>query len=190
MTGHIDRDELRRSAEGWLRYGGGVDYLANGTLALLDALDQAEKERDDIEDRAERAVAVMRKERDEAREKLRAAIRFEADARQEAKDERGAALDALEQIKLRDERIADVLALCDEWAAMGTRQMNIGAVRRALEGVALHEATALGRAEARIKDALGYCGLVEEHPDLAAHPGFVAIADIRRALDGNTTKWK
>lgn len=30
-------------------------------------------------------------------------------------------------------RIADVLALCDEWAAMGTRSMNIGAVRRALE---------------------------------------------------------
>ncbi|MGO1349702.1 MAG: hypothetical protein ACTMIL_12760 [Brevibacterium aurantiacum] len=30
-------------------------------------------------------------------------------------------------------RIADVLALCDEWAAMGTRSMNIGAVRRALD---------------------------------------------------------
>lgn len=29
-------------------------------------------------------------------------------------------------------RIADALALCDEWAAMGTRQMSIGAVRRAL----------------------------------------------------------
>lgn len=31
-------------------------------------------------------------------------------------------------------RIADALALCDEWAAMGTRQMSIGAVRRALDG--------------------------------------------------------
>lgn len=30
-------------------------------------------------------------------------------------------------------RIADTLALCDEWAAMGTRPMNIGAVRRALD---------------------------------------------------------
>lgn len=31
-------------------------------------------------------------------------------------------------------RIANTLALCDEWAAMGTRSMNIGAARRALVG--------------------------------------------------------
>ena len=36
------REELRDAAEGHLRFGGGGDDLANGVLALLDALDQAE----------------------------------------------------------------------------------------------------------------------------------------------------
>ena len=38
----IDRDELREAAEAHLRYGGGGDDLANGVLALLNQLDQAE----------------------------------------------------------------------------------------------------------------------------------------------------
>lgn len=38
-----------------------------------------------------------------------------------------------ERAEVFEARIADVLALCDEWAAMGTRSMNIGAVRRALD---------------------------------------------------------
>lgn len=41
----------------------------------------------------------------------------------------------------------------------------------------------LEQADARLADALGYCRLVDGRPDLAAHPGFVAITDIRRALD-------
>src|SRR5690606_37933058 len=39
-----------------------------------------------------------------------------------------------ERAREAEARIADALALCDEWEAFGTRSMNIGAVRRALEG--------------------------------------------------------
>lgn len=46
------------------------------------------------------------------------------------------------------------------------------------------ERKALQGERRKIADALGYCRLVDDHPDLAAHPGFVAVADIRRALDG------
>lgn len=46
MTGQPTRDQLREAAEGHLRFGGGGDDLANGVLALLDALDQAEADRD------------------------------------------------------------------------------------------------------------------------------------------------
>ena len=42
MTVQPTRDQLREAAEGHLRFGGGGDDLANGVLALLDALDQAE----------------------------------------------------------------------------------------------------------------------------------------------------
>ena len=40
-----------------------------------------------------------------------------------------------ERAREAEARIADALALCDEWEAFGTRSMNIGAVRRALESV-------------------------------------------------------
>ena len=42
MTVQPTRDQLREAAEGHLRFGGGGDDLANGVLALLDQLDQAE----------------------------------------------------------------------------------------------------------------------------------------------------
>ena len=44
------REELRDAAEGHLRYGGGGDDLANGVLALLAALEQAEARIKAVED--------------------------------------------------------------------------------------------------------------------------------------------
>lgn len=58
MTEHIDRDALRDAAEGQLRYGGGGDDLANGVLALLDALDQAEADNEKRGDLVLQALAV------------------------------------------------------------------------------------------------------------------------------------
>lgn len=91
-----------------------------------------------------------------------------------------------------EERIADALALCDEWAAMGTRQMSIGAVRRALGGKA-GKSTALARAEARIQDVRDVLlasddGTEYEHNGHGAGEGEPEcpgcwVEGIRRALD-------
>ena len=93
MTAHpIDTEALRARAEHVYRHGGpanAVESLAANIPAILDRLAAAEH-------RATRAEA----ERDEWR--------------QAALDERGAALDLLEQIKVRDKRIQavrDVLEL-------------------------------------------------------------------------------
>ena len=90
MTAHpIDTKALRARAEHVYRHGGpanAVESLAANVPEILDRLAAAER-------RATRAEA----ERDEWR--------------QTALDERGAALDALEQIKVRDRRIQAVLAV-------------------------------------------------------------------------------
>lgn len=59
MTVQPTRDQLREAAEGHLRFGGGGDDLANGTLALLDQLDAAERRIRDLtqEVRDERGAA-------------------------------------------------------------------------------------------------------------------------------------
>ena len=78
----IDTTGLRTRAQSTAKTGGDIHIAPGSFLALLDALDRAETERDEW--------------------------------RQTALDERGAALDLLEQIKVRDRRIQavrDVLGL-------------------------------------------------------------------------------
>ena len=78
----IDTTGLRTRAQSTAKTGGDIHIAPGSFLALLDALDRAEAERDEW--------------------------------RQTALDERGAALDLLEQIKVRDKRIQavrDVLEL-------------------------------------------------------------------------------
>ena len=75
----IDTTGLRTRAQSTAKTGGDIHIAPGSFLALLDALDRAEAERDEW--------------------------------RQTALDERGAALDLLEQIKVRDKRIQAVLAV-------------------------------------------------------------------------------
>ena len=72
----IDTTGLRTRAQSTAKAGGDIHIAPGSFLALLDALDRAETERDEW--------------------------------RQPALDERGAALDLLEQIKVRDKRIQAV----------------------------------------------------------------------------------
>lgn len=72
----IDTTGLRTRAQSTAKAGGDIHIAPGSFLALLDALDRAETERDEW--------------------------------RQTALDERGAALDLLEQIKVRDKRIQAV----------------------------------------------------------------------------------
>lgn len=118
MTEHIDRDDLRDAAEGHLRYGGGGDDLANGVLALLDALDRQEK-----------ITTALRAEARVMRGRI-------SDLAQEARDEREAALDALAQLKLRDERIKAVEDVLDQEAPEPTiaTRVRSDTIRRALDG--------------------------------------------------------
>ena len=78
----IDTTGLRTRAQSTAKTGGDIHVAPGSFLALLDALDRAEAERDEW--------------------------------RQTALDERGAALDLLEQIKVRDRRIQAVQHLVDQ----------------------------------------------------------------------------
>lgn len=123
----IDRDETRRRAQGAIdaerraaigpfTFNKARPVLApREVIALLDALERAE-------DDAFRQRAAMIRERDRA-------VRAEA----QSETRRQQTVYWQERAEGFEARIADVLALCDEWAAMGTRSMNIGAVRRALD---------------------------------------------------------
>ena len=105
MTAHpIDPEEARFGAEAHLRYGGGGDDLAENVLALLDALAATEARAT----RAEAQSAIRGRAVVMYRERAREAEAERDEWRQSALDERGAALDALEQVKVRDARVRAV----------------------------------------------------------------------------------
>ena len=113
MTDHpIDTEALRARAEHVYRHGGpanAVESLAANVPEILDRLAAAER-------RATRAEA----ERDEWR--------------QTALDERGAALDTLEQIKVRDRRIQAVQHLVDQADHAGDWTVTCSRLQWAIDG--------------------------------------------------------
>src|SRR5699024_5960251 len=111
MTVHpIDTEALRVRAEHVYRHGGpanAVESLAANTPEILDRLAAAEHRATRAEAQSAirgRAVAIYQQRAREAEARIR-------DLAQEVQDERGAALDALEQVKVRDARIKAVLAV-------------------------------------------------------------------------------
>ena len=120
MTTHpIDTEALRARAEHVYRHGGpanAVESLAANVPEILDRLAAAEH-------RATRAEA----ERDYRR-------RENAELVQEVRDERGAALDALEQIKVRDKRIQAVQHLVDQADHAGNWTVTCTHLQRAIDG--------------------------------------------------------
>ena len=97
--------------------------------ALLDALASAE-------DRATQAKARIRHLEATAQITVRKALRAEAERdewRQTALDERGAALDALEQIKARDKRIKAVQHLVDQADHAGNWTVTCTHLQRAID---------------------------------------------------------
>ena len=100
------REDLRKIAEGAPDYEG--LYIAPSVaLSILDALAAAEHRAT----RAEAQSAIRGRAVVMYRERAREAEAGRDEWRQTALDERGAALDALEQIKVRDARIKAALAV-------------------------------------------------------------------------------
>ena len=100
--------------------------------ALLDALASAE-------DRATQAKARIRHLEATAQITVREALRAETERdewRQTALDERGAALDALEQIKARDKRIQAVQDLIDQADTAGDWTVTCSRLQWAIDGTA------------------------------------------------------
>ena len=98
--------------------------------ALLDALASAE-------DRATQAKARIRHLEATAQITVRKALRAEAERdewRQTALDERGATLDLLEQIKVRDRRIQAVQHLVDQADHAGNWTVTCTHLQRAIDG--------------------------------------------------------
>ena len=137
-----DREVLRRRAQDRLakarewnatanpplvaRMSDRVQIDAGDLLALLDALTrvgaQSETRRLDITYWRERAEAMEQRIRD---------------LTQEVKDERGAALDQMEQVRIRDARIRAVEDVLDTWMTYCQTEQTARAlsdIRRALEG--------------------------------------------------------
>ena len=98
----IDTTGLRTRAQSTAKAGGDIHIAPGSFLALLDALDRAETERDEW--------------------------------RQTALDERGAALDLLEQIKVRDKRIQAVQHLVDQADTAGDWTVTCSRLQRAIDG--------------------------------------------------------
>ena len=98
----IDTTGLRTRAQSTAKAGGDIHIAPGSFLALLDALDRAERERDEW--------------------------------RQAALDERGAALDLLEQIKVRDKRIQAVQHLIDQANEAGDWTVTCTHLQRAIDG--------------------------------------------------------
>lgn len=90
--------------------------------ALLDQIDQAEAERD-----------YRKRENEELAIDLDLALTGEEVQTGERYSNATALARAVLRADQAEARIEDALALCSDWEAMGTRQMNIGAVRRALD---------------------------------------------------------
>ena len=111
MTTHpIDTEALRARAEHVYRHGGpanAVESLAANVPEILDRLAAAEHRAT----RAEAQSAIRGRAVVIYRERARQAEAERDEWRQTALDERGAALDLLEQIKVRDKRIQAVLAV-------------------------------------------------------------------------------
>src|SRR5699024_10139212 len=126
VTDHpIDTEALRARAEHVYRHGGpanAIESLAANTPAILDRLAAAEHH-----------LLRAEAERDRWWRKWCEAEAERDGWRQTALDERGAALDALEQIKARDARIKAVQAILDENPAAYARTYNHD-IRRALDG--------------------------------------------------------
>ena len=97
----IDTTGLRTRAQSTAKTGGDIHIAPGSFLALLDALDRAETERDEW--------------------------------RQTALDERGAALDLLEQIKVRDRRIQAVQHLVDQADHAGNWTVTCSRLQRAID---------------------------------------------------------
>ena len=161
MTTHpIDTEALRARAEHVYRHGGpanAVESLAANVPEILDRLAAAEHRATRAEARAEvrgRAVAIYRKRAEEAEvaarwahdraykadlsweDEKRRADQAEASRdewRQTALDERGAALDLLEQIKVRDRRIQAVQHLVDQADHAGNWTVTCTHLQRAID---------------------------------------------------------
>ena len=134
MTAHpIDTEALRARAEHVYRHGGpanAVESLAANVPEILDRLAAAEH-------RATQAKARIRHLEATAQITVREALRAEAERdewRQTALDERGAALDALEQIKARDKRIQAVQHLVDQADTAGDWTVTCTHLQRAIDG--------------------------------------------------------
>ena len=133
MTTHpIDTEALRARAEHVYRHGGpanAVESLAANVPEILDRLAAAEH-------RATQAKARIRHLEATAQITVRKALRAEAERdewRQTALDERGAALDALEQIKARDKRIQAVQHLVDQADHAGNWTVTCTHLQRAID---------------------------------------------------------
>ena len=108
MTTHpIDTEALRREALGQLGRIAADPRWPGRVLSLLDLLAAAEHRAT----RAEAQSAIRGRAVVIYRERAREAEAERDEWRQTALDERGAALDLLEQIKVRDKRIQAVLAV-------------------------------------------------------------------------------
>ena len=138
MTAHpIDTEALRARAEHVYRHGGpanAVESLAANVPEILDRLAAAEH-------RATRAEARIRHLEATAQITVREALRAEAERdewRQTALDERGAALDLLEQIKVRDRRIQAVQHLVDQADHAGDWTVTCTHLQWAIDGTTPH----------------------------------------------------
>lgn len=105
----IDTTGLRTRAQSTAKTGGDIHIAPGSFLALLDALDRAEAERDEW--------------------------------RQTALAERGAALDTLEQIKVRDRRIQAVQHLVDQADHAGDWTVTCSRLQWAIDGTTPYRAS-------------------------------------------------
>ena len=154
MTEQIDRDDLRNDIESILGDPASSPtprYWAQAADKLLDALDRAEAQSAIrgravviYRDRARKAEAErdwnIRSSRLAKEERIKANARAESaearirDLTQEVRDERGAALDLLEQIKVRDRRIQAVQHLVDQADHAGNWTVTCTHLQRAIDG--------------------------------------------------------
>ena len=134
MTDHpLDTEALRRAARRVISdpYGGALEtWWASHALRALDALAAAEHRAT----RAEAQSAIRGRAVVIYRERAREAEAERDEWRQTALDERGAALDLLEQIKVRDRRIQAVQHLVDQADTAGDWTVTCSRLQWAIDG--------------------------------------------------------
>ena len=134
MTDHpLDTEALRRAARRVISdpYGGALEtWWASHALRALDALAAAEHRAT----RAEAQSAIRGRAVVIYRERARQAETERDEWRQTALDERGAALDLLEQIKVRDRRIQAVQHLVDQADTAGDWTVTCSRLQWAIDG--------------------------------------------------------